>query len=65
MENGVSEILTPGTLLISLVGFVLVYGLIILAMIYLMKKSAIAGPVEENEASVEFTPRMVNPPDSH
>jgi cytochrome d ubiquinol oxidase subunit I len=65
MENGFSQILTPGTLLISLIGFVLVYGLIILAMIFLMRKSAIAGPVEENEAPVDFTPHLVNPPESH
>jgi cytochrome d ubiquinol oxidase subunit I len=65
MENGFSQILTPGTLLISLIGFVLVYGLIILAMIYLMRKSAVAGPVEENEAPVDFTPHLVNPPESH
>lgn len=65
MENGFSQVLTPGTLLFSLVGFVLIYGLIIMAMIFLMRKSATAGPVEENVAPPEFTPHLVDPPESH
>ena len=64
MENGVSKVLTPGNILTSLIGFSLVYGLIILAMVYLMMKHAKAGPVDENTVPAEITPNLVNPPES-
>lgn len=64
MENGVSKVLTPGNILTSLIGFILVYGLIIMAMIYLMIKHAKAGPVDENMVPADFTPHLVNPPES-
>jgi cytochrome d ubiquinol oxidase subunit I len=64
MENGVSKVLTPGNILTSLIGFILVYGLIILAMVYLMMKHAKAGPVDENTVPAEITPNLVNPPES-
>ena len=64
MEDGVSKVLTPGNILTSLIGFILVYGLIIMAMIYLMIKHAKAGPVDENMVPADFTPHLVNPPES-
>jgi cytochrome bd-type quinol oxidase subunit 1 len=51
-------------LLISLIGFVLVYGLLITATVYLMLKYAKAGPVVPSEDSAEFTPSLINPPES-
>lgn len=44
MENGVSKAITGGMLLFSLIGFILVYGLLITANIYLMVKYSKAGP---------------------
>jgi cytochrome d ubiquinol oxidase subunit I len=64
MEDGVSKAVTGGMLLISLIGFILVYGLIITATIYLMLKFAKAGPAVAVEEPAEFTPSLVNPPES-
>jgi cytochrome d ubiquinol oxidase subunit I len=44
MENGVSTAVSGGMLLTSLIGFVLVYALLMLATAYLMLKFAKAGP---------------------
>jgi cytochrome d ubiquinol oxidase subunit I len=64
LQDGVSKVVTSGMLLTSLIGFILVYGLIITATVYLMLKFAKAGPAVAVEAPAEFTPSLVNPPES-
>jgi cytochrome d ubiquinol oxidase subunit I len=64
MKDGVSKVVTGGMLLTSLIGFILVYGLIIIATVYLMMKFAKAGPTVAGEVPAEFTPSLVNPPES-
>ena len=64
LPDAVSKVVTSGMFLTSLIGFILVYGLIIIATVYLMMKFAKAGPVPEVEAPAEFTPSLVNPPES-
>jgi cytochrome d ubiquinol oxidase subunit I len=64
LQAGVSKAVTGGMLLTSLIGFILVYGLLISATVYLMLKFAKAGPVVDIEVPVEFTPSLVNPPES-
>jgi cytochrome d ubiquinol oxidase subunit I len=64
LQDGVSKSVTGGMLLTSLIGFILVYGLIITATIYLMLKFAKAGPAVAVETPPEFTPSLVNHPES-
>jgi cytochrome d ubiquinol oxidase subunit I len=64
LQDGISRAVTGGMLLTSLIGFILVYGLIITATIYLMLKYAKAGPQTGVEAPAEFTPSLVNRPES-
>ena len=64
LEEGYSRIVTAGMLLTSLIGFILVYGLIITATVYLMMKYAKAGPSVVVEAPAEFIPSLVTPPES-
>ena len=64
MQDGVSQVVTGGMLLTSLIGFILVYGLLISATIYLMLKFTKAGPGVELVAPQEVTPSLVKPPDS-
>jgi cytochrome d ubiquinol oxidase subunit I len=64
MKDGVSKVVTGGMFLTSLIGFILVYGLIIIATVYLMMKFAKAGPAVAVAAPAEFTPSLVNPPES-
>ncbi len=45
LQDGVSKAVTGGMLLTSLIGFILVYGLLISATVYLMLKFAKAGPM--------------------
>ena len=45
VEDGVSPNLTPGQLLVSLIGYTVVYIGLASAMFYLTRKFAIAGPV--------------------
>ena len=65
-ENGVSPILTPGILSISLIGYILVYGSLILVTVYLLMKYAKAGPstadvaLEVDDPSVDSLPSLVN-----
>jgi cytochrome bd ubiquinol oxidase subunit I len=47
MQDGVSKIITSGMFITSLVGFILIYGLLIGAAVYLMIKFAKAGPAGE------------------
>jgi cytochrome d ubiquinol oxidase subunit I len=53
VEKGVSPNLTPLDLLISLIGYIMVYGSVGVAMAYLMKKYAIAGPDAALHESVD------------
>ena len=64
LQAGVSKAVTGGMLLTSLIGFILVYGLLIFATVYLMLKFAKAGPAVALEVPEEFTPSIVNPPES-
>ncbi len=64
LQAGVSKAVTGGMLLTSLIGFILVYGLLISATVYLMLKFAKAGPAIALEVSEEFIPSLVNPPES-
>jgi cytochrome bd ubiquinol oxidase subunit I len=58
-EAGVSPNLTPVDLLISLIGFTLLYGVLAAAMVFLMRKYAIAGPGEALHESVDAAPSFV------
>jgi cytochrome d ubiquinol oxidase subunit I len=64
LQDGVSKAVTGGMFLTSLIGFILVYGLIIIATVYLMMKFAKAGPTVVVDVPTEFTPSLVNPPES-
>jgi cytochrome d ubiquinol oxidase subunit I len=64
MQDGVSKVVTGGMFLTTLIGFIILYGLIIIATVYLMMKFAKAGPSSEEGVPAEFTPSLVNPPDS-
>jgi cytochrome d ubiquinol oxidase subunit I len=63
-QAGVSIAVSGGEFLTTLIGFILVYGLIIVATVYLMMKFAAAGPATETQPPVEFTPSIVSPDDS-
>jgi cytochrome d ubiquinol oxidase subunit I len=63
-QDGVSQVVSSGMFLTSLIGFILIYGLIIIATVHLMMKFAKAGPDAVGEAPAEFTPSLVNPPDT-
>ena len=45
IEEGISPVVTSGMLTITLIGYILVYGLLILATVYLLSKYAKAGPI--------------------
>jgi cytochrome d ubiquinol oxidase subunit I len=47
IDKAVSPKVSPTELLISLIGFVLVYGLLMVADVYLLRKYAVAGLVAE------------------
>jgi cytochrome d ubiquinol oxidase subunit I len=64
LQDGVSIVVNSGMLLTSLIGFILVYGLLITVTLYLMFKYAKAGPMVAAEVPAEVTPSLVNPPDS-
>ena len=61
MQDGVSKSVTWGMLLTSLIGFILVYGLLIAANVYLMVKFSKAGPGGMSEGVEEPTPTLVSP----
>lgn len=44
LEDGVSTVVPGGMVLTSLIGYILVYALLIVAALYLMRKYAVAGP---------------------
>ena len=47
LDDAVSPNVSNGLLWMSLIGFVLVYGILMVADVYLLRKYAVAGPVEE------------------
>lgn len=49
-ENAVSPILTPGLVLTSLIGFTLVYGILMVVDVFLLVKYTKAGPQSEDES---------------
>ena len=64
MKDGVSKVVTSGMLATSFIGFILVYGLLISATLFLMLKFAKAGPLVAVEAPIEVSPSLINPPES-
>jgi len=58
-EDAVSPNLTPVDLLISLIGFVVVYSALAAAMVFLMRKYATAGPDSALHESVDAAPSFV------
>jgi cytochrome d ubiquinol oxidase subunit I len=63
LPASVSVALGGGEILTSLIGFILVYGLLITATVYLMFKFAKAGPTLASESPAEFNPSLVTPPE--
>jgi cytochrome d ubiquinol oxidase subunit I len=63
VQDAVSPNLTPVDLLISLIGYTAVYGTLAVAMVYLMKKYAIAGPDAAMNESVDADPMHVGSQD--
>ena len=63
VEDAVSPNLTTVDLLISLIGYVVVYGSLATAMVYLMKKYAIAGPDAAMHESVDVAPTFAGADD--
>jgi cytochrome d ubiquinol oxidase subunit I len=59
VQDAVSPNLTTLDLLISLIGFALLYGVLAVADVYLMKKYAIAGPDAAMQESVDVTPALI------
>ena len=62
MQDGVSKSVTGGMFITTLIGFILVYGLLIATTVYLMLKFAKAGPAPaDNPVNPdEFTPSLVD-----
>ena len=63
VQDGVSPNLTAVDLLISLIGYTVLYGSLAVSMVYLMKKFAIAGPDESMHESVDAAPALVGADD--
>ena len=63
VQDAVSPNLTEVDLLISLIGYTAVYGSLAVAMVYLMKKYAIAGPDAAMHESVDVAPTAVGADD--
>ena len=63
VEDAVSPNLTTVDLLISLIGYTVVYGSLAVSMVYLMKKYAIAGPDAAMHESVDVAPARVGSQD--
>src|SRR3972149_4941084 len=59
VQQAVSPNLTTVDLLISLIGYTVVYSSLAVAMVYLMKKYAIAGPDATMHESVDVAPALV------
>ncbi|MBE0671176.1 MAG: cytochrome ubiquinol oxidase subunit I [Anaerolineales bacterium] len=63
VEDAVSPNLTTVDLLISVIGYTVVYGSLAVSMVYLMKKYAIAGPDAAMHESVDVAPAVVGSQD--
>jgi len=63
VQDAVSPNLTTVDLLISLIGYIVVYSSLAVAMVYLMKKYAIAGPDATMHESVDVAPALVGSQD--
>jgi cytochrome d ubiquinol oxidase subunit I len=63
VQDAVSPNLTAVDLLISLIGYTAVYGSLAAAMVYLMKKYAVAGPDAAMHESVDVAPARVGSQD--
>jgi cytochrome d ubiquinol oxidase subunit I len=63
VKDGISPNLTPADLLISLIGFTLLYGSLAVADVYLMKKYATAGPEAAMQDSVDLAPARIGAQD--
>ena len=63
VEDAVSPNLTTVDLLISLIGYTVVYGSLAVSMVYLMKKYAIAGPDAAMHESVDVAPSRIGSQD--
>jgi cytochrome d ubiquinol oxidase subunit I len=58
VEQGVSSIVSSGQVLVSLLGYTLVYGALMVAMVYLMIKYAKAGPESSTTVSPDVPDAM-------
>lgn len=63
VQDAVSPNLTTVDLIISLIGYTVVYSSLAVAMVYLMKKYAIAGPDATMHESVDVAPALVGSQD--
>jgi cytochrome d ubiquinol oxidase subunit I len=63
VQDAVSPNLTVTDLWISLIGYTVVYGSLAVAMVYLMRKFAIAGPDAAMHESVDVAPTLVGSQD--
>jgi cytochrome d ubiquinol oxidase subunit I len=63
VQDAVSPNLTTIDLLISLIGYVLVYGVLAVADFYLMKKYAVLGPDAAMQESVDAAPAVIGAQD--
>ncbi|MBI5353406.1 MAG: cytochrome ubiquinol oxidase subunit I [Chloroflexi bacterium] len=63
VQDAISPNLTVVDLWISLVGYTVVYGSLAVAMVYLMKKYAIAGPDAAMHESVDVAPAVIGSQD--
>ena len=63
VKDGVSPNLTSVDLLISLIGFALLYGGLAVADVYLMRKFAIAGPAAAMSESIDLAPAPIGSQD--
>ncbi len=63
VEDAVSPNLTALDLWISVIGYTVVYGSLAVAMVYLMKKYAVAGPDAAMHESVDVDPKLVGAQD--
>jgi cytochrome d ubiquinol oxidase subunit I len=63
-KDGVSKVVSAGEFLTTLIGFILIYGLIIAVTVYLMIKNAKAGPSSESGSPSDITPSIISPADT-
>ena len=63
VQDAISPNLTVLDLWISLIGYTVVYGSLAVAMVYLMRKYAVAGPEAAMHESVDVNPKLVGAQD--